>query len=477
VETDCTQRTFGFQELGAREIVARFDGGRVTSDAGGILLREVEDRFGFIEKFASCFTDHRDPECIEHPLVDLFKQRIFALCLGYEDLNDHDWLRHDALLATLVGKTDPEGNDRQNLRDRGKALAGKSTLNRLELTPVGATAKHRYKKIAANLHEVHQFFVDAFLVQHTTPPQRIVLDLDATDDPVHGHQLGRFFHGYYDHYCFLPLYIFCGDHPLLALLRPANIDVAIGAVKHVKRIVARLREVWPDVEIVLRGDSGFCRQELMQWCETHGVDYLFGLAKNRRLLKILGKELHEAKLLFEQTGKAARVFKEFRYRTRTSWSQERRVVGKAEYLEKGTNPRFVVTSLSAERFPAQKLYEREYCARGDMENRIKEQQLYLFADRTSCQTLRANQIRLALSTVGYVVLRSLREFGLKGTPLEVAQADTIRLKLLKIGAVVRVTVRKVWIALSEAYPWRALFGQVYDQLTCWRTAPPIVSSG
>lgn len=476
METHCTQRRFGFQQVGNREIVARFDGGRVTSDAGGILLREIEDRFRIIERFANCFSDHRDPECIEHSVVDLLKQRLFALCLGYEDLNDHDSLRHDVLLATLVGKADLEGHDRQNPRDRGKALAGKSTLNRLELTPIGANGKHRYKKVTANLHEIHQFLVDAFLVQHTTPLKRIVLDLDATDDPIHGHQLGRFFHGYYDCYCFLPLYIFCGDHPLLALLRPSNIDAPTGAVKHLARIVAGIREAWPNVEIVIRGDSGFCREELMQWCESHGVDYVFGLAKNRRLLGILGKELYQAKQLFEQTGKAARVFKEFQYRTHKSWSRERRVIGKAEHLEKGANPRFVVTSLSAQKFAAQELYEREYCGRGDMENRIKEQQLCLFADRTSCQTLRANQLRLAFSTVAYILLRALREFGLKGTELETAQASTIRVKLLKIGAVICVTVRKVWIALSEAYPWQDLFGEAYDQLTAWRNSPAVTSS-
>jgi Transposase DDE domain group 1 len=476
VETDCIQRSFGFQEVGGREVVARFDGGRVTSDGGAILLREIDDRFQFVQRFAACFTDHRDPDWIEHPLVDLLKQRVFALCLGYEDLNDHDWLRHDALLATVVGKADPEGIDRQSPRDRGKALAGKSTLNRLELTPVGADARHRYKKIPAKLHAINQFFVEVFLIQHHTPPKRIVLDLDATDDPVHGHQLGRFFHGYYGCYCFLPLYIFCGDHPLLALLRPANIDVATGSVKHLARIVARIRETWPDVEIVIRGDSGFCREDLMRWCEAHRVGYVFGLAKNRRLLGKLGKELYEAKCLFEQTGQAARVFTEFSYRTHKSWSRERRVIGKAEHLEKGSNPRFVVTSLSADKFAARELYEREYCGRGDMENRIKEQQLCLFADRTSCQMLRANQLRLAFSTVAYILLRALREFGLKGTPLETAQADTIRLKLLKIGAVVRVTVRKVWIALSEAYPWRELFGQVYEQLTAWRSSLPIPSS-
>jgi hypothetical protein len=456
--------------------VARFDGGRVTSDGGGILLREIEERFGFIRTFAACFADFRDPELIEHALVDLLKQRLFGLCLGYEDLNDHDWLRHDALLAVLVGKDDPEGNHRESARDRGKALAGKSTLNRLELTPVGADAGNRYKKISANMHAIHNFFVDAFLVQQAKPPKRIVLDLDATDDPVHGEQLGRFFHGYYKNYCFLPLYIFCGDHPLLALLRPADIDSAAGAVKHLERMVKRIRLAWPQVQIVVRGDSGFCREHLLAWCEANGVDYVVGLAKNKRLISILGKELHEAKLQFEQTRRASRVFKDFTYRTQKSWSRERRVIGKAEHLEKGSNPRFVVTSLAPEEFAAGVVYEDEYCGRGNMENRIKEQQLFLFADRTSCQTLRANQLRLAFSTAGYVLLRALREFGLKGTPLETAQADTIRLRLLKIGAVVRITARKVWIALSGAYPWQDLFGHVYEQLTAWRQLVPIESS-
>jgi hypothetical protein len=426
--------------------------------------------------FAACFTDHRDQKKIEHSHVDLLKQRLFGLCLGYEDLNDHDWLRHDALLAVVVGKDDPEGNYRQSARDQGKALAGKSTLNRLELTPVSADPGHRYKKISANLRQIHDFFVEAFLDQHASPPKRIMLDLDATDDTVHGRQLGRFYHGYYKDYCFLPLYIFCGDHPLLALLRPSDIDACTGAVKHLDRIVKRIREVWPKVQIVIRGDSGFCREHIMRWCEDNQVDYVLGLAKNTRLTRILGKEMQAAKELFEQTGKAARVFKDFSYKTKKSWSRERRVIGKAEHLEKGSNPRLVVTSLSAEEFSAQDVYEVEYCGRGNMENRIKEQQRFLFADRTSCQTLRANQLRLAFSTMAYVLIRAMREFGMKGTPLETAQADTIRLRLLKIGAVIRVTVRKVWIALSEAYPWRDLFSQVYDRLTSWRRPQPINSS-
>lgn len=476
METECIQKSFGFQQVGGREIVARFDGGRVTSDGGGLLLREIEERFGFVEKFAACFTDHRDPELIEHPLLDLLKQRLFGLCLGYEDLNDHDWLRHDALLAVLVGKDDPEGNARESARDRGKSLAGKSTLNRLELTPVGADAGHRYKKITADIRAIHEFFVNAFLDQHAAPPQRIVLDLDATDDIIHGDQAGRFFHGYYKNYCYLPLYVFCGDHPLLALLRPSNIDAAAGSVKQLDRIIKRIRQRWPNVQIVIRGDSGFCRDPLLTWCEANRVDYVVGLAKNKRLLRILGKEVQEAKVLFAQTGKASRVFKDFRYRTQKSWSCERRVIGKAEHLEKGSNPRFVVTSLPSTEFDARSVYEDEYCARGNMENRIKEQQLFLFADRTSCQTMRANQLRLAFSTASYVLLRALRDFGLKGTVLETAQADTIRLRLLKIGAVVRVTVRKIWIAFSEAYPWKELFSRVYDQLTAWRPSTPINSS-
>jgi len=477
MDTQCSQRTFGFQHLGQREIVARFDGGRVTSDGRGILLRQIEERFGFIERFATCFRDHRNPEAIEHSLVDLLKQWLFGLCLGFEDLNDHDWLRHDAMLAVLVGKGDPEGHDRRQRRDRGKALAGKSTLNRLELTPVGSDGTHRYKKIVAHLHQIHDFLVDTFVLQHATALPRIVLDLDAADDPIHGHQLGRFFHGYYDEYCFLPLYVFCGDHPLLALLRPSDIDVAAGAVKHIARIVGRIRQVWPPVPIVLRGDSGFCRESLMRWCQEHGVDYVFGLAKNKRLLRMLGQELHEAKEQFERTGLPSRIFKDLTYRTRTSWSRRRRVIGKAEHLAKGSNPRFVVTSLSAEAFDAASVYEQEYCGRGDMENRIKEQQRFLFADRTSCQTLRANQLRLAFSTVAYILLRALREFGLQGTPLETAQVDTIRLRLLKIGAVVRVTVRKVWIALSNAYPWQDVFAQVYEQLAARRMPTPTWDSG
>ena len=461
--TQCTPTLFGFQPLGPREVVARFNGGKVTSDAGGLLLREVDSKFDIIAQFAHCFTDYRDPECIEHTLVELLRQRIFGLCLGYDDLNDHDQLRHDPLLAVLVGKKDPLGQDRLG-RNKGKALAGKSTLNRLELTPVRANANSRYKKIVAHLDVMQEFFAKAFVQQYLVPPRRIVLDVDATDFALHGHQLGRFFHGYYDEYCYLPLYVFCGDFPLLALLRPANIDEPVGLLKHLQRIVAYLRQVWPNVDILVRGDSGFCREHLMRWCEENGVHFLFGLAKNARLLRILGAEMHQAKLQFETTKDPSRLFKDFTYQTRKTWSRTRRVVGKAEHLPKGANPRFVVTSLPPELFDAPMLYQQEYCARGNMENRIKEKKLFLFADRVSCQTMRANQVRLCLSTVAYIVMRALRDFGLRDTALEQAQCDTIRVKLLKIGATIQVSVRRVVLALSEAFPFQTIFQRAWENL-------------
>jgi hypothetical protein len=440
-----------------------------------LLLREVEARTGILRRFAACFTDHRNPDLVEHTVYELIAQRVYALALGYEDLNDHDALRHDPLLAVMVGKLDPEGRNRSRKRDLGKSLAGKSTLNRLELTPTGADERSRYKKIVARHRDMELFFVETFLSLHSQPPKEIVLDLDATDDPIHGHQLGRFFHGYYDGYCYMPLYIFCGEFLLCAKLRPSDIDGAAGSVKQLGRLVERIRRQWPDVRIIVRGDSGFCRENLMSWCEHNGVDYVFGLAKNARLQRILGRELQEAKVQFEATGQAARVFKEFTYQTRKSWSRERRVVGKAEHLAKGSNPRFVVTSLSAEEFEARALYEDLYCARGEMENRIKEQQLCLFADRTSCATMRANQLRLWLSSVAYTLLAALRQFGLQGTEMSKARCDTIRLKLLKLGALVRTTVRRVWISLSESCPYQRVFAQVYENLRRWTL--PLPASG
>jgi hypothetical protein len=464
MKTQCKPQALLFQTQTRREVVARFDGGDICSDAGALLLQQTEELTGIIKGFAACFTDHRNPDLIEHTVDELAAQRIYAMALGYEDLNDHDDLRNDPLLAVLVGKHDPTGNDRLRDRDKGKALAGKSTLNRLELTPAGANKNSRYKKITADGHAVEDFFVEVFLDSYNQAPPEIILDLDATDDPLHGHQAGRFFHGYYKNYCYLPLYIFCGEHLLCARLRPSDIDACAGSVKELDRIVSKIRTRWPDTRIVIRADSGFCREHIMAWCEFNNVDYVLGMAKNERLKRKISAELEQAKTLFHQTHEPARVFKDFQYQTLKSWSRCRRVVGKAEHLDKGENPRFVVTSLSTEQADARALYEQLYCARGDMENRIKEQQLWLFADRTSCATMRANQLRLWLSSVAYTLMQALRRLGLKGTKLAKAQCGTIRLKLLKIGAAVRVTVRKVWVSFSESYPYQQLFRQVYENL-------------
>jgi hypothetical protein len=462
--TECTQRTFDFQPIHKRDIVARFDGGNITSDGGALLLREVELRTGIVKQFAACFQDHRDPALIEHSVEHLVAQRVFGLALGYEDLNDHDQLRADPLLAVVVNHPDPLGQKRRKASDRGKALASKSTLNRLELTPADANAGSRYKKIVYNRRAIEDLFVELFLQAHDRPPAEIVLDLDATDDPLHGNQQGRFFHGYYGGYCYLPLYIFCGEQLLCARLRPANLDGAAGALKILKRLVAQLRARWPQVRIVLRGDSGFCREHLMAWCEVEGHRFVFGLARNSRLEAELAPELAQAAAQFQATKQPARVFKDFVYQTRESWCRARRVVGKAEHLAKGANPRFVVTNLPAAEQDARRLYEDNYCGRGEMENRIKEQQLYLFADRTSAATMRANQLRLWFSSLAYVLTQTLRRLGLQNTEWQNATCQTIRLKLLKIGAQIKVTVRKIWLSLAEGYPWKSLFAEVYRKL-------------
>jgi hypothetical protein len=377
--TECTQQSFNFHKAGRRNVVARFDGGHISGDGGAVVLREVEQRARIVAQFTGCFTDHRDPDRVEHPLERLINQRVFGLALGYEDLNDHDTLRLDPLLALAVGEEDdPLGEQRRRQRDRGKPLAGKSTLNRLELTPVGADERHRYKKIVASTAKIQDVLVSLFLQEHEASlgvPDEIVLDVDATDDPIHGDQLGKFFHGYYDCYCYLPLYVVCGDFVLAAKLRPSNIDGSAGVVTELARIVKQLRRRWPNVRIVVRGDSGFCREHVMFWCESNDVDYILGLAKNKRLGRAIGGQMHEAKTRCEQTGEAARVFAELEYRTQKSWSRSRRVVAKAEHLpgQRGENPRFVVTSRPADQIDARTLYEDHYCARGDMENRIKEQ--------------------------------------------------------------------------------------------------------
>jgi hypothetical protein len=441
-------------------VVAAFNGGRQTSDAGFLLLREVAERSGLIRRFAACFADYRRREFIEHTVEELLGQRVFAQVQGYEDLNDHDTMRDDVLLALAAGKRDLTGAHRRRAQDRGHALAGRSTLNRLELTPADATGASRYKKIVYDGEAIEGVFVEHFLDAHARPPSRIVLDLDATDDPVHGDQEGRFFHGYYRHYCYLPLYIFCGSFLLGAKLRPSDIDASAGAVEELERIVGQIRARWPAVEIWIRADSGFARDAIMAWCEANGVEYVLGLARNRRLVRAVGAELEQAREQRERTGRSARRFKDFRYRTRKSWSRERRVVGKAEQLRGKANPRFVVTSLPRHRLSASTLYRKVYCARGDMENRIKEQQLGMFADRTSTATLRANQLRLWIASLAYTLMHELRRVGLAGTALAQAQVGTVRTRLLKLSGVVTLSVRSVRIALSSVFPLQRVFERV-----------------
>lgn len=462
METECNTQKLLFEGHGRREVSASFDGGKISSDGGGLLLREVEQRFSIVRAFADAFHDHRCPDASEFSVLELLRQRVMGLALGYEDLNDHEQLRHDPLLALMVGRKSITGSDRTQPQSKGVPLAGKSTLNRLELTPPGAGEHSRYKKIVASVAAMQNTLVQTFIRMRSKQgvPEEIVIDFDATDDPIHGDQLGKFFHGYYKSYCFLPLYAFCGPWPLAAVLRPSNIDGCVGTVRELERIVPKLRAAWPGVRIVIRADSGFCRDRILNWCEANDVDYIIGLAKNARLVRAIGGELQQAKTQFETTGKAARVFKDLTYRTKKSWSRERRVIGKAEHLSKGTNPRFVVTSLSAKRVDARTLYEDRYCARGEMENRIKEQQLCLFADRTSTHNMRSNQLRLLFSTIAYLLHLVLREFGLAGTEMANAQASTIRVKLLKIGARIEQSVRRVRISLSESYPYQDLFERI-----------------
>lgn len=465
METQCIQEQMVFQQLGRREVVGRFDGGMISSDAGGLLLREVEQRYGILKRLAACFRDYRDPERIEHSVETLISQRVYGIALGYEDLNDHDRLRHDVVMGVLCEKNDPCGMDRARERDQGKAVAGKSTLNRLELTPKNANEKSRYKKIVANGERIEDLIVQAYIEAESSAPEQVVLDVDATDDLIYGKQEGRFFHGYYGDYCYLPLYIFSGEYLLCARLRVASEDPASGVRQELERIIKQLRAAWPGVRIIVRGDSGFCREEIMSFCEQNEkVDYVLGLAQNSRLNQAIEAEMAQAKQFQQDSGQAARVFKDFRYRTKKSWSCERRVVGKAEYLAKGANPRFIVTSMASDEKEARTLYEDFYCARGDMENRIKEQQLGLFADRTSTAWMRSNQLRLYFSSFAYILMQRLRRLGLHGTELAQAQCATIRLKLFKIGAQIEVTVRKVWISFSESYPYLGLFQRVFARL-------------
>jgi len=463
-QTQCSSQPLLFQDLDGREVRADFSGGRITSYGGGLLLRHVEEGRRILARLAECFEDHRDPDAIEHSVSELLAQRVYAIALGYEDVNDHDELRRDSLLAALAGKADITGAERARKRDEGIPLAGKSTINRLEWAICGDKKDPRYHRVECRPEEIDRLLVDVFLEAHRRPPKQIVLDVDATDDPLHGNQEGRFFHGYYDCYCYLPLYIFCGDHLLCARLRPSNIDASAGSVDELKRIVGQIRRRWPRVQVIVRGDSGFAREEIMAWCESEGVDYVFGLAKNPRLIRSIGKQLEQARRMFIRTEQPARYFRDFSYRTLDSWSRKRRVVGKAEHLRQGANPRFIVTSLRLAEFEARSLYEDLYCARGEMENRIKEQQLYLFADRTSSTLFNANQMRLWFSSFAYLLVSELRRLGLAGTELARAQCSTIREKLFKIGAFISVSVRRVWVRLASSCPYQEIFRAVYSNL-------------
>ena len=453
--TECSADLFGFTAVEGRAVVAGFDGGAMTSDAGAMLLGAADRAIGVIARFAGCFEDRRAAELIEHTVPTLVGQRVFGIALGYEDLIDHDELRHDPVMAVLAGKLAARRRD-------CAPVAGKSTLNRLELS---RPEPSRYHKLSHDPAAIEGLLVDVFLDAHVVPPEQIILDLDATDDPLHGHQEGRFFHGYYDNYCYLPLYVFCGRHLLAAKLRPANIDGAAGAVEEMARLVAQIRRRWPKVRILLRADSGFARDRLMAWCESRGVNFLFGLARNSRLVGEIESELAEAAELSRRTGQPARRFRDFTWSTRDSWSRQRRVVAKAEWTQGEANPRFVVTSLTREEHQARHLYEKVYCARGEMENRIKECQLDLFADRTSAKTMRANQLRLWFASFAYVLLCALRRIGLKHTQFARATCATIRLKLLKIAALVRISVRRIKLAMPSAFACQAEYRAAHAALS------------
>ena len=450
--TECSAERFDFGLVGRREVVGSFDGGSITSDAGALLLGKTDRALGLVDRLAACFTDYRKPELIEHRVATLVGQRVFGIALGYEDLNDHDELRRDPVMAVLAGKLEAG-------RSNCAPVAGKSTLNRLELSRETAT---RYHKIAAVPNAIESLFVTLFLEAYKTPPEEIILDIDATDDPLHGHQEGRFFHGYYDGYCYLPLYVFCGRHLLAAKLRPANIDAAAGTAEQMARIVMQIRARWPQTRIILRADSGFARDALMGWCEANAVDYIFGLAKNARLKDTIAAELGEAQQESQQTGKPARRFKDFTWSTLKSWSRKRRVIAKAEWTRGEENPRFIVTTLTTG--DGRHLYEDIYCARGEMENRIKECQIDLFADRTSTATMAANQLRLWFASMAYVLIEGTRRLALQATDLADATCGTIRRKLFKIGALVTISVRRIKFAMASGCPYQAIFATAHRAL-------------
>jgi len=437
--TECNRKSLSFSRLGRQKIIADFDGGRLTSDAGALLLREADRQLGLTASLAGCITDPRDPSKITHDLKTLLRQRVFGIALGYEDLNDHATLRDDPLFAILAEqRPDPES-----------PLGSPPTLCRFE----NAITR-------GSLARMSELFVEQFIASHERPPKELVLDFDPTDDRVHGNQEGRFFHGYYDSYCFLPLYVFCGDQLLCAYLRPSNIDGAKHSRAILKLLVDRLRRAWPNARIIFRGDSGFCRWKLLRWCDKHDVGYVVGIARNKVLQRMAEPFMDEANKAFDETDVKQRNFHEITYAART-WDRQRRVIVKAEVLPKGPNVRFVVTNLTDD---PETIYDVRYTARGDMENRIKEQQLGLFADRTSCHGFLANQFRLLLASAAYVLIEHLRRVSLAGTELVKAQVTTIRTKLLKIAARVTVSVRRIVFHLSSYCPYQQLFAVLVRRL-------------
>ena len=457
MQTDCNKPTIDFTPLARRQITARFDAGAISSDGGVVLLREVDRRIRLLDRVDSLIHDPRNPFLVEHQQRTLLAQRVMAIACGWEDLNDHATLRNDLVFQLATDRKASGRKPGQGDVDPERPLASAPTLCRLE---------NRVDRRACV--EINKLLVELFIESHktregkaSTPPKEVILDFDATDDPIHGKQEGRFFHGYYDQYCFLPLYVFAGEQLLCAYLRPSNIDGAKHAWAILALIAKRLRQAWPDVKIIFRGDSGFCRWKMLRWCDRHGVDYIAGLARNSRLTALSQPLMDQAQQAFQETGQKQRLFGELTYAAAT-WDKERRVVARIEHTDKGENPRFIVTSLAGE---GQMLYEQIYCARGEVENRIKEQQLGLFADRTSCHDFVANQFRLLLSSLAYVLIETLRREFLAGTELARAQASTIRLKLLKIGALVRRSVRRIVIHLSESFPLGGLVRTLVADMT------------
>lgn len=438
--TDCNTQPLLFSSLGRKKIQADFNGGSLTSDAGALLLREVDKHLGFIDAINRCVPDPRNPFYTVHQQRTMLAQRIFGIALGYEDLNDHQSLRQDPLFQII---------SERGIKD-DLPLASPPTLCRLE---------NRIDRKA--LVKIAKIFVETFIASHTTEPDVLVLDFDPTDDPVHGNQEKRFFHGYYDNYCFLPLYVFCGTQLLVAYLRPADIDPALHSRAILKLLVKRFRQQWPNVRIIFRGDSNFCRWRMMRWCDRNDVGYIIAIARNPVLERLAGHWIDESARQFEQTGQKQRIFGEFMYAAET-WDCQHRVIVKAEHLQQGANSRFVVTNLEGE---PQKLYDELYCQRGDAENRIKEQQLYLFADRTSCHDFVANQFRVLLSAASYILMDTLRREGLADTELAHAQVGTIRLKLLKIGARVVHSVRRIVIHLAGGYPFKDIFIHILERFS------------